>query len=532
LVRGLLITEESFMSRTIMVLASLALVMAACGPSSNSVPPQNDAGGADRTAQHDSQQDSPVQEDGPAQHDGAEDGPVQEDGPGQQDSQLDAPPATLYADIRYLQQDPSLTGLAPLNGRVRIEGAVVTAVKINVNRFFIQNATGPKEYSGILVKRSAVCPTDLAIGDTLSAIEGTLYEESVFCDIDASVCPMRHTIGSVTVCARGASATVPTPLDVTGATIVATPTKYDGVLVHLTDSPLTVGTQPDGGVATTTPLSNGMSAYGQFYSPPGVVPSGTTVTTCIGPLDPYSHQWEIYPRDANDLVFADWPPDAGIQSDSGQSDGQQDSATAGDAASLPDGGVCTTGAPVVISQVYGAGGNASATYQNDFVELFNRTMVDINLSGWSVQYASSAGTAWQVTNLSGTIPAGKYFLVAEAAGAGCADGGTHPCGNALPTADVTGVIPMGAAAGKVALVAGQAALSGACPTGTPLVDLVGYGTATCYEGGAAAAAPSTSNSDQRGSAGCSDTNVNGTDFSAAAVSPRSSATAVNLCSGC
>ena len=67
---------------------------------------------------------------------------MQEDGATQQD----AGPATLYADIRYLQQDPSLTGLAPAGGRVRIEGAVVTAAKSSANStFFIQNATGPKE---------------------------------------------------------------------------------------------------------------------------------------------------------------------------------------------------------------------------------------------------------------------------------------------------------------------------------------------------------------------------------------------------
>src|SRR5215210_2102522 len=67
-------------------------------------------------------------------------------------------------------------------------------------------------------------------------------------------------------------------------------------------------------------------------------------------------------------------------------------------------------ADVVISQVYGGGGNAGATYKNDFIELFNRGTSPVNLSGWSVQYASSTGTTWAVTPLTGTLAPGKYFL--------------------------------------------------------------------------------------------------------------------------
>ena len=47
---------------------------------------------------------------------------------------------------------------------------------------------------------------------------------------------------------------------------------------------------------------------------------------------------------------------------------------------------------VVISQVYGAGGNASAVYTNDYVELFNRGTADVALDGCSLQYASATGT--------------------------------------------------------------------------------------------------------------------------------------------
>src|SRR5918992_840214 len=82
---------------------------------------------------------------------------------------------------------------------------------------------------------------------------------------------------------------------------------------------------------------------------------------------------------------------------------------------------------IVISQVYGGGGNAGATLRNDFIELFNRGTTAVNVNGWSVQYASSAGSTWNPTDISGMIEPGQYFLVQEAAGTG----GTQD----LPTPD-------------------------------------------------------------------------------------------------
>ncbi len=84
---------------------------------------------------------------------------------------------------------------------------------------------------------------------------------------------------------------------------------------------------------------------------------------------------------------------------------------------------------VVISQIYGGGGNSGSTYKNDFIELFNRSASPVDVTGMSVQYASAAGTTWQVTNLSGTIAPGGYYLVQEAVGHGRhdepADTGRH-----------------------------------------------------------------------------------------------------------
>src|SRR5688572_2857734 len=131
------------------------------------------------------------------------------------------------------------------------------------------------------------------------------------------------------------------------------------------------------------------------------------------------------------------------------------------------------GPQVVISQVYGGGGNAGATYKNDFIELHNRSNAPVTVTGWSVQYASSGGTYNAATALTGTIPAGGYFLVQQAAGT---TAGTYL---SLPTPNATGSIAMSATSGKVALVSAAAALgstAGTCPT-TNVIDAVSFGTA-------------------------------------------------------
>src|SRR6185436_19509979 len=106
---------------------------------------------------------------------------------------------------------------------------------------------------------------------------------------------------------------------------------------------------------------------------------------------------------------------------------------------------------IVISQVYGGGGNSGAPYRNDFIELFNRGTNPVVISGWSVQYASASGTTWQVTPVSGTIAPGGYYLVQEAAGAGG--------GGPLPIPDATGSISISVSGGKIALVSNSVSLA-------------------------------------------------------------------------
>ncbi len=183
---------------------------------------------------------------------------------------------------------------------------------------------------------------------------------------------------------------------------------------------------------------------------------------------------------------------------------------------------------VVISQVYGGGGNVGSSIKNDFIEIFNKGNTPVNLAGWTVQYASAGGTAWSgSTALNGTLQPGQYYLIQEAAGAA----GTVN----LPTPDATGNIAMGAGSGKVALVNSSSILTGTgCPFGPTVVDFVGYGTgaggANCFET-AQGPTPSSTVADKRAGNGCTDTDNNSTDFATGAPTPRNTATATNPCVG-
>jgi hypothetical protein len=198
----------------------------------------------------------------------------------------------------------------------------------------------------------------------------------------------------------------------------------------------------------------------------------------------------------------------------------------------------STNAQVVISQVYGGGGNTGATYTHDFIELFNRGSVAQSLNGWSVQYGSATGTTWAVTLLPNVmILPGQYFLIQEAVG------GTPPAapaGIALPTPDFSGIsatqvpptgLAMSGSNGKVILVNDVVAQSGTNPTGVQIIDKVGYGaTPSGFEGtGPTGIVLTSTTSVSRNSGGCTDANSNATDFTNGNVLPRNTASPLNIC---
>jgi hypothetical protein len=179
---------------------------------------------------------------------------------------------------------------------------------------------------------------------------------------------------------------------------------------------------------------------------------------------------------------------------------------------------------LVIGQLYGGGGLTGAPYKNDYVEIFNRGSVAVPLSGLSIQYASDTGSSWTVVNLNSyaLLQPGQFFLVQL--------GSDGAVGSSLPTPDATAGTNMSGTKGKVALVSTTTALSGSCPTGPTILDFVGYGsTASCQEGATKAPAPSTTTADFRAGSGCTDTDVNGSDFSTGSPAPRNSSSPLNVC---
>lgn len=201
-------------------------------------------------------------------------------------------------------------------------------------------------------------------------------------------------------------------------------------------------------------------------------------------------------------------------------------------------------AGLLISQIYGGGGNSGAPFTYDFVEIFNDGPTAISLNGLSIQYTSAAGTGLfgAATNLRTELPnvllqPWHYFLIQEATN-------DISVGAALPTPDFIDLTPiaMSATAGKVALVNGTSPLgcNGGSASSTPctaaqlllILDLVGYGTgattgADFFEGSAAAPTLTNTTADFRRLGGLVDTNDNAADFSRAAPSARNTASPAN-----
>lgn len=182
---------------------------------------------------------------------------------------------------------------------------------------------------------------------------------------------------------------------------------------------------------------------------------------------------------------------------------------------------------VVISQMYGAGGNSGAVLNADYVELFNAGTATQDLAGWSVQYTSAGATSGNfgasanlIVKLTGSIEPGQYYLVRMASGAN---------GAAVPAGDVNGTIAMAAGSGKLALVSSDLSLgcngvSCSAEQLAQVVDLVGYGTgssgAAFFEGSGPAPTLSTTQAGFRKENGCTDTDDNAADFIRATPGPR------------
>lgn len=185
-------------------------------------------------------------------------------------------------------------------------------------------------------------------------------------------------------------------------------------------------------------------------------------------------------------------------------------------------------AQIVISEVYGGGGGATAVYVNDFIELKNIGASSATLNNGILQYASATGTfnSYIALPASITLAPGQKYLVEMIAST------PNTVGAPLPTADFqattntsisngntyNGGFNMAAANGKIALATSNVQVSG--PTAANVLDFVGYGTANMWEGTGAAPAIDASTSATRTGG---DTNDNAADFAKLAPTPENMA---------
>jgi hypothetical protein len=200
-----------------------------------------------------------------------------------------------------------------------------------------------------------------------------------------------------------------------------------------------------------------------------------------------------------------------------------------------------SGSPnLVISQIYTRGGEAGASYQKDFIEIFNRGTEPVDMNSYVLHISTATGTIPTAISISIAssrgivIRPGRYLLIALK---GDSAGGGQP----LPAPDfdlsfLPGPVPinLSATSGLVALLSPGGAFQG-CPSlqSTGVVDYVGYGaTSVCYEGPAGPApTPTLTESAQRLGGGCTDDNLNASDFQLGAVLPRGSSSAASTCGG-
>ena len=214
------------------------------------------------------------------------------------------------------------------------------------------------------------------------------------------------------------------------------------------------------------------------------------------------------------------------------------------AGSAPAASAQSLGSPdLVISQVYTRGGEPGATFRSDFVEVFNRGSVTVNLADYSLQVLVNATlppgttpvlipvTVRFVSSSGGRpIAPGKYVLYEF--GSSGSNGALLPVTPDAPAGGPNFNLP--GTTGRVALVKGMAwhpfAQYG-CGVGVDasLADFFSYGAATCVEGSANFPAPTVTTAALRNTDGCADTDNSVADFTTAAPNPRNSATAARLC---
>ena len=193
------------------------------------------------------------------------------------------------------------------------------------------------------------------------------------------------------------------------------------------------------------------------------------------------------------------------------------------AVETPPATASVAGDGIIINEAYLTGGSTGTPFRNKFVELYNPTDAPVSLAGWSLQYRAPSSTANAPSNviaLTGTVPAKGYFLV---------QGGSNAANGApLPTADVVANGFSPGAPGGVIVLSNQATNVGVLPAGNAagapgVVDLLGYGTSTTFEG-TVATTPGSGSPRSAARTNGADTDVNAADFTLQEATPMNSGT--------
>ncbi len=430
---------------------------------------------------------------------------------------------------------PTITGFTPASG------AAGTSVVITGTNFYTSTANPlTVTFNGVAASSvtinsatqiTAVAPTGVTTGPIVVTSIG-----------DAATSSTSFTVGGGTVTSPAITGFTPTSGAV-GASVTITGTALSGATaVSFNGAAATVTSNTDTQIVTTVPAgattgaikvttAGGTATSSSVFSvtTTTAAPTITSFTPTNGPVGTsvtitgtnlsgatavtFGGVSASITSDTATQIVAAVPTGAATGTISVTTPGGTATSAGSFTVTTSGGGTGTT--HVVISQVYGGSSSGGTSYTNDYIELFNPGTSPVDLSAYSVQYGSYTATvpsSSSKTNLSGSIPAQSYYLIAETAG-----GGTI----ALPApVQATGTIDLSATRGFVLLASIQTVeTSVSDPT---VVDLVGYGTAKTFEGTAAAPAPSTSTAIFRANGGYTDTNDNSKDFTTGAPNPRNS----------
>lgn len=185
--------------------------------------------------------------------------------------------ASIY-DIQYTTSTPANS---PFSGKVVTTQGIVTGIQGTQTAIFIQDGTGP--WSGLYVYCGASSGlTTVALGDLVS-VTGTIIEYSTLTEMSPTT--------ALTIISSGNA--LPTPVALT--TLAAASEQYESVLVKVSNATCSTGLVLNDGTGPIT-------AFNKLYS--GLSLTIGSVYTVTGFMAPYTTLWEIYPRNAADILNA------------------------------------------------------------------------------------------------------------------------------------------------------------------------------------------------------------------------------------